>query len=69
MSDITIVANGKQHRTPPGGSVGDLLRAFGLAAPQVVVEHNGEPLPRDRFESTRLANGDRLEIAQVVGGG
>jgi sulfur carrier protein len=69
MSSITIAANGKPHVASGGSSVAELLASFGLQPAQVVVEFNGEPLPRDRFASTRLRDGDRVEIAQMVGGG
>jgi thiamine biosynthesis protein ThiS len=45
------------------------LYTLGLVPERVVVEHNGAALRRDRFGSTVLREGDRLEIAQMVGGG
>lgn len=66
---MTITANGKQRTIADGESVASLLRALGLAPERVVVEHNGGALRRDRFVETVLRDGDRLEIAQMVGGG
>lgn len=47
----------------------DLIRDRGLDPRYVVVEHNGEPLERDRYEETELAEGDRLELVRAVAGG
>jgi sulfur carrier protein len=35
----------------------------------VAVEHNGDIVKRDRFGEVLLADGDRLEIIHMVGGG
>jgi thiamine biosynthesis protein ThiS len=69
MSDIVIVANGKPRTAGAGTSIGDFLRKLDLAPAQAIVEYNGEPLERERFDQTPLRRGDRIEIAQMVGGG
>ena len=69
MSPVVVIANGKPLETAAGATVADFLRALDLAAAQVVVEYNGEPLERERYDRTALREGDRLEIAQMVGGG
>jgi thiamine biosynthesis protein ThiS len=69
MSDIVVVANGKRRTADAGRSIGDFLRKLDLAPAQAIVEYNGEPLERERFEKTELRSGDRIEIAQMVGGG
>jgi thiamine biosynthesis protein ThiS len=35
----------------------------------VVVEHNGEIVPRDRYPDIILLDGDNLEIVQMMAGG
>jgi thiamine biosynthesis protein ThiS len=69
MSDIVVVANGKPRSADDGTSIGDFLRGLNLAPAQALVEYNGEPLERERFDKTSLRSGDRIEIAQMVGGG
>ena len=69
MSLVTFVANGKRREAVEGSTVADFLRELALAAPQVIVEYNGEPLERDAYGVTHLRAGDRVEIAQMVGGG
>lgn len=66
---MNVLANGKPRALRDGASVSDLLRELRLEALQVIIEHNGEPLERDSFSITPLREGDRLEIAQMVGGG
>jgi len=69
VSGIVVIANGKPRAAEDGASVADFLRGLDLASAQVVVEYNGEPLERERFDRTPLRPGDRIEIAQMVGGG
>jgi thiamine biosynthesis protein ThiS len=35
----------------------------------VIVERNGEILPRDMFQQVILEDGDQLELIRLVGGG
>lgn len=66
---IEIVANGEARAARRGASVAAFLADHGLDPDLVVVEHNGEILPRAAFEGTALEPGDRLEIVHFVGGG
>jgi sulfur carrier protein len=66
---MRVTANGDPVDVPEGASVTDLLAALGLAERWVVVERNGEPVPRGEMPSTRLAEGDRLELVRAVAGG
>ena len=69
MTHIQILANGKTREIPLGSTVGAFIESLGLDAARTVVELDGEPLERNRFKDTKLANGARIEIAQMVGGG
>jgi thiamine biosynthesis protein ThiS len=66
---MIVTANGKQRTVSDGASINDLLSELALSADRVVVEHNGKPLRREVFSQTKLQSDDRLEIAQMVGGG
>ena len=66
---IDVVVNGKTRSMGEGATVAALLAQLGLQPMQVVIEYGGEPLPREQFAQTILRAGDRLEIAQMVGGG
>ena len=69
VGSVQVLANGKAVELPQGASVDDLLAALGLGAKWVVVERNGEPVPRRAVAATRLAEGDRLELVRAVAGG
>jgi thiamine biosynthesis protein ThiS len=66
---MTVVTNGRTVEARPGSSVADLIRAQGLDPTYVIVERNGEPLERARYEDTALGEGDRLELVRAVAGG
>ena len=66
---MRIVANGTTYEVSFASSVAEFIRSRGLDPVFVVVELNGEPLERARYESVMLADGDRLELVRAVAGG
>jgi thiamine biosynthesis protein ThiS len=68
-NEIVIQVNGETRQTAPGVSVTGLLAELGLNAGRVAIEYNLQILPKAKWEETRIAQGDRLEIVQFVGGG
>ena len=66
---IHIRANGRGYDVEQGTSVAAFIRARDLDPRFVIVERNGEPLGRDRYETQALAEGDRLELVRAVAGG
>jgi thiamine biosynthesis protein ThiS len=66
---ITIQVNGENRETAVGTTVAGLLTQLGLNAGRVAIEYNLRILPKAKWEGTQVANGDRLEIVQFVGGG
>ncbi len=66
---IQLQVNGEEKQLPPGTSVRALLDHLGLNPGRVAIEYNLEILPKTKWEETRVATGDRLEIVQFVGGG
>ena len=46
-----------------------LVEQLGMKADRVAVELNRDIVPRDRWPSTNLNEGDRLEVVHFVGGG
>ena len=61
--------NGDDVEAPDGSSLGQLLEQLGLGRRLIVVERNGEPVPRAEVATTLLADGDRLELVRAVAGG
>ena len=68
-STIQVLANGEPRTVPAGGTLAGFLAELGLDPDVVVVERNGEIVPRPLFEGLRLETDDRLEIVHFVGGG
>lgn len=65
---MLITVNGEERETS-AATVADLVTELGLDVRKVAVERNLEILPRALHATTALAEGDRLEIVQFVGGG
>ena len=66
---IQLSVNGQATSLEPGANIERLLEALELSGKRVAVEKNGEIVPRSQYMSTRLAEGDALEIIVAVGGG
>jgi sulfur carrier protein len=66
---ITIRLNGEERRVPAGLNLQALLPAIGYQPRLVVVEFNGEILPRDRWAAQPVVESDALEVVTIVGGG
>jgi sulfur carrier protein len=66
---MRVQVNGESREVDPGSTIDVLLQQLGLAARPVAVERNAEIVPRAAHPETVLAEGDRLEIVQFVGGG
>ncbi len=65
--DITV--NGEEKRFDGPMTVAGLLSALELQPRKIAVERNLEIVPKSLFGETALADGDRIEIVQFVGGG
>ncbi len=61
--------NGKRTQVPERLSVRALLERFELQQRRVAVAINTEVVPRSRFESQVIHDGDQVEVIQAVGGG
>jgi sulfur carrier protein len=66
---MRILANARDYQVEPHMSVAEFIRSRGLNPRFVVVELNGEPVERERYEVVTLAEGDRLELVRAVAGG
>ncbi|KQS56002.1 thiamine biosynthesis protein ThiS [Brevundimonas sp. Leaf363] len=58
-----------EPRTIDATTILDLVHALSLDPRKVAVERNLEIVPRSLHGETALADGDRIEIVQLVGGG
>jgi len=66
---MRVTANGQGFEVDPETTVAGFIRMRSLDPRYVVVELNGEPLERARYDETRLGEGDRLELVRAVAGG
>ena len=64
-----IFANGERKEILLPCSLVKFLESQNLRPQNVVVEHNGQALAHSQFAQVQLADGDRLEIVQIVAGG
>lgn len=66
---IQVTVNGSSHRFAEALDIAQLVERLALAGKKVAIERNGEIVPKSAHRSTRLVDGDRLEIVVAVGGG
>ena len=69
LAGMRVEINGEPREIAPGSTVATLLASLGLADRPVAVERNQAIVPRAQHGATPLAEGDRLELVQFVGGG
>ena len=66
---MKLTVNGESREIDGAATVAALLALFGLNARMVVIEHNGEIIPRGTYADAELNEGDNLEIVQMMAGG
>jgi sulfur carrier protein len=66
---MQIIVNGNPTEVPDGTDMAGLIDQLQLGGQRLAVEVNEELVPRSRFDTHRLAQGDRVEIIHAVGGG
>jgi thiamine biosynthesis protein ThiS len=66
---MKILLNGQASVQPDDLTVAKLLTALELPETAVLVERNREPVARGDFKMLHLAEGDTVEIVQMVAGG
>lgn len=66
---LRIHVNGMPRTAEAKATIAELVADLGLAGKRLAVELNGEVVPKSRYGSTPLADGDRIEIVGAVGGG
>jgi len=66
---MQVTINGKRVDFAEPLTVRELLASKGLHERIVVVEHNREIVPRDRYGDVVVGEDDNLEIVQMMAGG
>jgi len=66
---MRVTVNGEAVELPEGLNASELVERIGLADQRIALEVNREIVPRSEYGSTRLNEGDRVEIVRAIGGG
>jgi thiamine biosynthesis protein ThiS len=66
---MKLLLNGEDREFDNVRTLAELIEKLGMKPDRVAVERNRAIVPRAEWSSTQLAEGDRLEIVQFVGGG
>lgn len=66
---MNITVNGQEQQVPERLTVAGLLERMKLPPRGVAVEVNLQIVPRARWAEQELAEGDRLEVVTLAGGG
>ncbi len=66
---MNLFLNGEAASVPDAVTVAAFLESLGMPDRCVAVERNREIVPKSMYATTHLAEGDRIEIVQFVGGG
>ncbi|MEM1058485.1 MAG: sulfur carrier protein ThiS [Verrucomicrobiota bacterium] len=68
-SPVAFELNGEARTAQPGTTLGGLAAELGLDPRILLVELNGEALPRDGWTARALQPGDQIEFVRIVAGG
>lgn len=66
---IQVTVNGKAEEFGDDVTVKDILETKNIRPEVVTVELNEELLDREQFSSTRIKDGDVIEMVFYIGGG
>ena len=70
---MKLTVNGKPRDVADGASremdVSAFLRELDINPRLVAVAINGDVIPKDRYDTARVREGDVIEIVRMVGGG
>ena len=66
---LRVELNGESKELEEGATLSALVEQLSLAPERVAVELNRDVVRRADWPSTRLSEGDRVEVVHFVGGG
>jgi thiamine biosynthesis protein ThiS len=66
---LFVTINGEEKEIEEGLKVSDLVVLLELKAERLAIELNRKIIRRANWPVTQLADGDKIEIVQFVGGG
>lgn len=69
LGDMELLINGQLAHIPGANTLWDVVNHYGLNEKMIVIEHNLDIVPREKYGITPVAPGDKIEIVHFVGGG
>ena len=66
---MKVRINGKEQDITVSKNLYELIEERGLSGKAVVIEHNYNIVPKDKWRETILDESDNIEIVSFVGGG
>jgi sulfur carrier protein len=68
---MRLYLNGEELEVPEGITLSELIKSLNIQMREVgfAVAVNEEVVPKSKYESHKLSEGDRVEIVHLVGGG
>jgi len=68
---MRLYLNGEELEVPEGTTISELIKSLNIQVREVgfAVAVNEEVVPKSKYESRKLSEGDRVEIVHLVGGG
>ncbi|MFD1362402.1 sulfur carrier protein ThiS [Lentibacillus salinarum] len=67
---MQLIVNGNMAEMPDTvKTIADVKQHFNINNPVVIVEHNGDILDKETHTAQKVADGDKIELVQFVGGG
>lgn len=66
---VEFIVNGNKENLDQPIQLLDYLKGKGLQPEMVVIEYNGQIIPREEWSNLILKENDHLEILRFVGGG
>jgi thiamine biosynthesis protein ThiS len=64
-----IQVNGQEMNEIKGKNLKDFLCERGYYLERIVVEYNGEIIPKESLQEIKILDGDTIEVLNFVGGG
>ncbi len=69
MTPLRLTINGKERDLRSGSTLSELLRELEISSPHFAVALNYQVVPKSKYETTPVEDGDKIEIVHAVGGG
>ena len=66
---MTITINGETRECPAESTLSTLIQELGIKVKVMAAAINMEVVKKDDWESTKLTDGDKIELLHFVGGG